>query len=167
MELRKASALIHLLMHEHGLSREWTFCWQNKKQSLGTCSYNRREIRLSKWYVELNDEDDVKDTILHELAHALSYERYGSKGIGHGILWKKVCIEIGAVPKSRSKSDLKRPEDHHKYVDTCCGMTFRKHRLRKNSRYSCPKCHVSLFVGEKEKIADRSARELMNYMFSA
>ena len=30
-----------------------------------------------------------------EIAHALSYERYGAKGIGHGRLWKKICIEIG------------------------------------------------------------------------
>ena len=73
MELRKASALTHVLMHQHGLSREWVFRWQNKKRSLGTCSYNWREIRLSKWYVELNDIDDVKDTILHEIAHALAY----------------------------------------------------------------------------------------------
>ena len=167
MELIKAEQLMNSLMHEHCLSMEWTFCWQNKKQSLGTCSYNRREIRLSKWYVELNNEEEVMDTILHELAHALSYERYGSRGVGHGILWKKVCVEIGAVPKSRSKSDLNRPKDHHKYVDACCGMTFRKHRLRKNRTYSCPKCHVGLFVGKKEKIANRSARELMDSIFSA
>ena len=62
MELKKASALTHVLMHEHGLSRGWTFCWQNKKRSLGTCSYSCREIRLSKWYVELNEEKDVEDT---------------------------------------------------------------------------------------------------------
>jgi len=167
MELIKAEQLMNSLMHEHCLSREWTFCWQNKKQSLGTCSYNRREIRLSKWYVELNNEEEVMDTILHELAHALSYERYGSRGVGHGILWKKVCVEIGAVPKSRSKSDLNRPKDHHKYVDACCGMTFRKHRLRKNMTYSCPKCHVNLFVSEKQKKIDRATKALVNEIFSA
>lgn len=167
MELRKAEQLINSLMHEHCLSRRWTFHWQNKKQALGTCSYNRKEIRLSKWYVELNDVDDVRDTILHELAHALAYERYGSRGIGHGVLWKKVCREIGAVPKSCSKSNLNRPQDHHKYVDSCCGMTFKKHRLRKNRKYSCPKCNVSLFVSDKEKMAYRSAKELLDSILSA
>ncbi len=167
MELTKASALTHVLMHEHGLSRGWTFRWQNKKRSLGTCSYNWREIRLSKWYVELNDLVDVKDTILHEIAHALAYERYGSQSIGHGFLWKKVCREIGAIPKSCSKSNLNKPTNHHKYVDTCCGLTFRKHRLRKNRTYSCPKCHVGLFISDKEKKIDRATKALVNEIFSA
>lgn len=167
MELKKASATTHYLMHEYGLSSKWTFRWQNKKRSLGTCSYNRKEIRLSRWYVELNDMADVKDTILHEIAHALSYERYGSRGIGHGVLWKKVCREIGAIPRSCSKSNLNRPKNHYKYVDTCCGLTFRRHRLRKNTKYSCPKCHVGLFVSEKKKIAHRSAKELLDSIFSA
>ena len=166
MELKKASALTHVLMHQHDLHREWTFRWQNKKCSLGTCSYNRKEIRLSRWYVELNDMGDVKDTILHEIAHALSYKRYGSRGIGHGVLWKKVCREIGAIPRSCSKSHLNKPQNHYKYVDICCGLTFRRHRLRKHTKYSCPKCHVSLFVSKKEKIANRSARELLDYILS-
>lgn len=167
MELKKASALTHVLMHEHGLSRGWAFRWQNKKRSLGTCSYNWREIRLSKWYVELNDLADVKDTILHEIAHALAYERYGSQSIGHGFLWKKVCREIGAIPKACTKADLNRPKNHHKYVDTCCGLTFRKHRLRKNRTYSCPKCHVGLFISDKEKAIDRATKALVNEIFSA
>ncbi len=167
MELRKASALTHVLMHQHGLSSEWVFRWQNKKRSLGTCSYGCREIRLSKWYVELNDMKDVKDTILHEIAHALAYERYGSKGVGHGRLWKSICRKIGAIPKSCSKSNLNKPKNHHKYVDTCCGLTFRKHRLRKNRTYSCPKCHVNLFVSEKEKKIDRATKALVNEIFSA
>ena len=51
------------------------------KVSLGTCSYVKKTIYLAKWYTELNDESEVRDTILHEIAHALSYERYGAKGI--------------------------------------------------------------------------------------
>jgi len=167
MELKKASAITHYLMHEHCLSREWTFRWQNKKVSLGTCSYRKKEIRLSKWYVELNDEAEVRDTILHEIAHALSYERHGSKGIGHGRLWKSICREIGAIPRACSKGKLNKPQNHYKYVDTCCGVTYRMHRLRKNTKYSCPKCHVGLFVSEKKKIAHRSAKELLDSIFSA
>lgn len=167
MELRKASALTHVLMHEHGLSRGWTFRWQNKKRSLGTCSYSKREIRLSEWYVRLNDIKDVKDTILHELAHALSYERYGSRGVGHGRLWKSVCREIGAIPKACTKADLNSPKNHYKYVDTCCGVTYKRHRLKRNVSYSCPKCHVDLFVSEKQKKIDRATKALVNEIFSA
>ena len=85
------------------LSKGWTFRWQNKKRSLGTCSYNKREIRLSEWYVRLNGIDDVKDTILHELAHALAYERYGSMGVGHGSLWKKFAEKSGQYQRLAQK----------------------------------------------------------------
>lgn len=167
MELKKAQALTHILMHKYDLLGHWKFRWQNKKVSLGTCSYQKKEIRLSKWYVELNDEAEVRDTILHEIAHALSYERHGSKGIGHGRLWKSICREIGATPRACSKGKLNKPQNHYKYVDTCCGVTYRMHRLRRNARYSCPKCRVGLFTSKKEKIADRATKELLNDLLSA
>jgi predicted SprT family Zn-dependent metalloprotease len=151
MELKKAQALTHILMHRHGLLGHWKFRWQNKKVSLGTCSYHKKEIRLSKWYVELNNEAEVKDTILHEIAHALSYVRHGRKGIGHGKLWKDICGEIGAIPRACSKEKLNKPKNHYKYVDTCCGVTYRMHRLRKNATYFCPKCDERLFLTTNNK----------------
>ena len=151
MELKKAQALTHYLMHEHKLPSDWKFRWQNKKISLGTCSYQKKEIRLSKWYAELNDEAEVRDTILHEIAHALSYIRHGRKGIGHGRLWKSICREIGAIPRACSKGKLNKPQNHYKYVDTCCGVTYRMHRLRRNARYSCPKCRQRLFLTTNDK----------------
>ena len=100
MNVREAESLVYKYMAKHDLPDEWLFRWQNKKRSLGICSYNKKEIRLSKWYVELNDLISVRDTILHEIAHALSYVYYGSEGIGHGKLWKDICREIGATPKA-------------------------------------------------------------------
>ena len=147
MNVREAESLVYKYMAKHNLPDEWLFRWQNTKIALGTCIYNKKEIRLSKWYVELNDIESVVDTILHEIAHALSYVRYGSKGIGHGKLWKDVCRQIGAVPKSYTKENLIKPTNHHKYVEECCDVTYRRHRLRHNARYSCPKCKKELFRG--------------------
>ena len=151
MNARQAESLVYKYMAKHALPDEWSFRWQGKKRSLGTCSYSQKEIRLSRWYVELNDLTEVTDTILHEIAHALSYVRYGRAGIGHGALWKKVCLEIGAIPRACSKDKLNRPQNHYKYVDTCCGLTFRRHRLRKNVSYSCPKCRERLFLTTNNK----------------
>ncbi len=146
MNKRKAEGLTNHLMHKYDLPYDWKFRWQNKKSALGTCSYHRKLILLSKWYVELNDIEDVKDTILHEIAHGLAYVRYGKLGIGHGTLWKKVCREIGAIPKSCSKTDLIKPKNHYKYQDTChCGIEYGMHRLRRHTTYRCPKCESTLF----------------------
>lgn len=167
MKSEKASALTSVLMHKHGLLGRWKFRWHNKKRSLGTCSYRKKIIYLAKWYVELNDEAEVKDTILHEIAHALSYEKHGSKGIGHGKLWKAICREIGARPKACTKSKLNHPNNHYKYIDTCCGTTYKRHRLRKNVDYFCPKCRIALFVSKKQKNIDRATKELLNEILSA
>jgi len=168
MNKRKAEGLTNYLMYKHKLPYDWKFRWQNKKNSLGTCSYHRKLILLSKWYVELNDIEEVKDTILHEIAHALAYVRYGKLGIGHGHLWKRVCVEIGAIPKSCSKNNLNKPKDHYKYNDVCqCGINYRMHRLRRNCRYSCPKCHDPLFVSKSEKAQIQSAKKVASEIFSS
>ena len=163
MNTREAESLVYKYMAKHDLPDEWLFRWQNKKGALGTCSYNKKEIRLSKWYVELNDLMSVRDTILHEVAHALSYVRYGSKGIGHGRLWKDICRQIGAVPKACSKENLIKPKNHYKYIDTCCcGITYKKHRIRSNRTYSCPKCHQNLFVEKKDIVVYRNGKKVLD-----
>ena len=163
MKKETASALAVNLLYKHNLLQNgWRFNWHNKKVALGTCSYNKKKIYLSKWYVELNDKAEVMDTILHEIAHALAYHRHGNAGRGHGKIWKSICREIGAKPQRCSKNKLNKPNDHYKYVDTCCGTTYKRHRLRKHARYSCPKCGVSLYKGDKAKASDRSIQELLN-----
>lgn len=164
MNTTEAETLAFLHMEDHGLfDKKWTFSFHNKKCSLGTCSYRRKKIYLSQWFVELNNEDEVEDTILHEIAHALSYERYGSDGMGHGRLWKMVCREIGARPQRTCKSKLNRPQNHYKYVDTCaCGITYKRHRLKSNVGYRCPKCYQNLFVKKKNIVVFRNGKKVLD-----
>ena len=158
--------LAFLHMEEHGLfDKLWHFDFESCKRSLGRCHYHIKKITLSKWYAELNEEDDVEDTILHEIAHALSFIRYGRKGKGHGTLWKLVCREIGASPERLHKGILEYPDNHYKYIDDClCGDTYRRHRISKNRNYRCPKCRQPLF-NRKEKIEWLASSELLAQIF--
>ena len=153
-------ALLH--MEEHGLfDKLWHFDFESCKRSLGRCHYHAKKITLSKWYVELNDEDDVEDTILHEIAHALAFMRYGTKGKGHGRLWKNVCKEIGARPERLHKGVLEYPDNHHKYVDDCaCGITYKRHR-KSRGNYHCPKCKQPLY-DKKAKASWLSAKRILD-----
>jgi len=153
MDLFKAKMSALSYMDDYGLlDKCWHFDFQNKKRALGTCSYVKKSILLSSWYVKLNEESDVEDTILHEIAHALSFIRYGKKGMGHGRLWKKVCREIGARPERLHKGILEYPENHYKYVDTCgCDITYKRHRISKFAKYRCPKCREPLFDSKRKK----------------
>lgn len=92
MELRAAERLARELMSQHGLAG-WSFAWDRARRRFGTCSVERRRITLSAYLTHLNDEAHVRDTILHEIAHALA------PGDGHGARWKAACRRIGATPE--------------------------------------------------------------------
>jgi predicted SprT family Zn-dependent metalloprotease len=55
--------------------------------------YNNKSIELSTKLVELNDEERVLKTILHEIAHALT------EGHGHDRVWQSKLLEIGGDGK--------------------------------------------------------------------
>jgi predicted SprT family Zn-dependent metalloprotease len=134
MNLFKAEQLAKELMHKHNL-RGWSFRFDNARRRFGRCSYSRKLITLSSALVAINDEAKVKDTILHEIAHAL----VGS-GHGHDWVWKTKAIEIGCDGKRcYSSEDIRTPES--KYFAICggCGKTHKKHRKAKYES-SCGYC---------------------------
>lgn len=139
MLLSDVTLMANTLLAEHGLKqRGWIFDFDNAVRRCGCCHYRSRRITLSKHYASLNNETNVKDTILHEIAHAL----VGS-GHGHDYIWKAKAIEIGCKGY-RCKSE----ETHEgyvrtpsKYIATCnsCGYISFRSRLPKR-QVSCGKC---------------------------
>ena len=92
MELVTARKLARSLMDQHGLA-DWQFTFDRARRRFGCCNVTRKRITLSAYLVHLNSDEEVADTILHEIAHALTL------GDGHGIRWKEVCLRIGAKPE--------------------------------------------------------------------
>ncbi len=131
MNTAQAEKLATKLMHEHGLT-DWTFRFDNAVSRFGLCSYRKKEISLSKQLVELNSEAEVRDVILHEIAHAIA-----PKGEGHGRVWKETALAIGCSPTRIFSNKVNTPE--RKYTATCksCGRVTYYHRKRK---LSCGEC---------------------------
>lgn len=81
----------------------WKFiidCQHDNENRLGQCNYVNKTIAVSEWvFTDLNEQ--VEDTILHELAHALV-----GPGKGHGLKWKTVARNIGAVPRECLKGGV-------------------------------------------------------------
>lgn len=95
MELQQAKTMALELMEQHGLIADgWTFEWDFKVKRWGICRHSNKTIGLTIEPVLANDESSARDTILHEIAHALV-----GHGAGHGKLWKDKCREIGARPE--------------------------------------------------------------------
>jgi len=138
MELVKAAEYAGFKMIEHGLmDKGWKFQFDTAVRTFGYCHHGKRTISLSKPLTELNDEQEVKDTILHELAHALC-----PRGEGHGELWKQKCREIGAKPiRCYSSRTVAIPEvTKYRYECPNCGRHVIKTYVMRKSLRACGPC---------------------------
>ena len=75
-------------------SVRWHFAFDSARLQFGCCHYATKKITLSRALVEINNEQQVRDTILHEIAHALCPTR-----ADHGPIWKAMAIAVGAKPE--------------------------------------------------------------------
>ncbi len=134
MDFDDAAKLAKTLIAEHKL-RGWVFVYNRGKRTLGMCDYTRRRIELSMYFVAHNDEEAVRDTVLHEIAHALAGEK-----AGHGAKWKSVCKRIGANPE-RLDREAVMPKGHWEAVCPGCGESHRRFRRPLLGRhYFCRPC---------------------------
>jgi len=122
-------------LRHFGLEQQgWKLGWNNRKSSLGCCRGGRRVIELSRPYAVLNNEDEMLDTVLHEIAHAIV-----GTGHGHDLRWKKYAQFIGAKPQTCANGlELVSPEGKWQAVCVNCNKTHYAHRaIRKSYRCVC------------------------------
>ena len=129
-----AQSLARSLMDAHHL-REWSFAFNRRKRSLGVCYYERKRIELSVYYIARNEEPSIRDTILHEIAHALAGRR-----AGHGAAWKAICRALGATPQ-RCDSQAAMPAGRWHATCPSCQRVYTRHRRpQRHATYACRKC---------------------------
>ena len=146
MNLLLAEKLAKHLMKEWEVGEDWKFVWSNSKKQLGSICQTkieyiltgtplRCELRLSRHLVRNNDEAEVQETILHEIAHIKAGVR-----AGHGTLWKQWARMVGAKPvRCADARAVNMVESNYIVVCTVCGQTTRKahRRVKLANRYCC------------------------------
>jgi predicted SprT family Zn-dependent metalloprotease len=131
--LAQVRRLAEGLLAAHGL-HDWSFAYNRRKRSLGLCLYGRRRIELSAHLVRHNSRDEIVDTLLHEIAHALV-----GPGHGHGRRWREKCREIGARPERCGQAVM--PPGRWRARCGWCGKDFHRYRRPKRLRgWYCPDC---------------------------
>lgn len=128
-----AMAMAKELVDLHGL-QGWGVYFDRAVRRLGACHYRTREISLSLPFVVRNDVAIVRETIMHEIAHALA-----GPGAGHGAAWRAVCRRIGAKPqRCCDAGSVELPQG--KYSAECggCRKKFHKHRKVRRQYYCTP-----------------------------
>ena len=146
MHPAEARDLAIRLMQEHGL-RGWTFRFDHARRRFGSCQWDAKLITLSRPLVILNGIEQVQDTILHEIAHALT------PGDGHGSRWKAACRRIGAAPRRcyterEVASPPRKPAPYRFGCGRCPWWVDRRRMTRR--RYICAKCRGPLVYVERE-----------------
>jgi predicted SprT family Zn-dependent metalloprotease len=117
----------------------WRFDFDRARKRFGCCYHVKQLITLSEPLTLLNDEDQVRDVILHEIAHARAGHR-----AGHGPLWRVHARAMGARPERCYRPTVVTPAAP--YVAPCqgCKHPFKMFRRPKRER-SCSRCSGGRF----------------------
>jgi predicted SprT family Zn-dependent metalloprotease len=143
------TCLANELLVQHGLKQlGWKFNLDQTKQRVGVCSHRTKTIGFSLHYLEKSTDAEIRDTILHEIAHALVGSNHG-----HDHVWRAKCIEIGAKPKRLAGEDAVTTAKPN-YLIKCpaCGWQTKRYRMRRRNFGSrCPKCHTTVQIFKIER----------------
>ncbi len=161
MELDAVSALGADLFQQHEIG-DWTLRFDHAKRRAGSCHVETRTISLSRHLMTLYEESEVRETLLHEIAHALA-----GPGHGHNAVWRSIALRIGASGQRLVAPDA--PRLAAPWRGTCPGGHHHERHRRPARPASCLQCspgfHPDFLItwehidGTKE-LAPAYAREL-------
>lgn len=160
MNLHDVKSMAIQLMDKHGLLADgWKFEWSRAKKQAGLCTFRRnrmtgemfnKRIKLSSHIMQQMNEEFVRDTILHEIAHALT------PGHNHDYVWKAKCREIGAKPERCFKDVVKNNKGQWAYIYADTGE-FHSWRYRRshnmfNKTWRCRRTNRAIKIVPAEQV---------------
>ena len=109
-----------------GLGAEWTFGFDLSTARAGVCREHSRRIDLSVCYCLRATREDIEDTLLHEIAHAIvGVERR------HDAVWQAKAREIGCTAERCSSLEHTLP----RWIGSCrCERPWSRQRLSRSLR---------------------------------
>ncbi len=132
------------LMEIHGLTG-WVIQFDHARRRAGLCDYNRKTLSLSRHYARYAKPDHIRDTILHEIAHALV-----GPGHGHNAVWRKKAREIGCTAARCHTLNFSKA----RWLMYCPNGCFKTERHRRNAGLFCAKCKSSVeFLPQQNKLS--------------
>lgn len=88
------------LMEEYGVGH-LSLTFRKMTRTMGQFSPRRRRIQLSTYFIARKSYRIMVNTILHEIAHALTPLH------GHDAVWKAKAVEVGALPRATAGDELR------------------------------------------------------------
>lgn len=127
--LKTAQMTATRLLQEHGLYEQgWRFAWNTNKTRNGVCRYGTKRIEASTVLSRVRTDEQVHQTLLHEVAHALA----GHKA-AHGPEWLAKARSIGYTGGTCSNEAETRAAvaQTSRYVGLCsrCDLRWPRHKI--------------------------------------
>jgi len=123
------------LLEYHQLSL-WSFHFDNSRKRAGCCQYGTQVISLSYEFAKYAPEEEILDTILHEIAHAL----VGKAHHHHDDVWRTKALAIGCSGR-RCHDLLFTPLRYIVQCERGCWVTTTERRRR---HVLCRRCRGEL-----------------------
>jgi hypothetical protein len=120
------------------IPKGWTFKFKStydfrSHSVLGTCSKENKNIFLNKHYLKKLSFYELKNVVLHEVAHAIDIETRGYSK--HDMIWFNICLNIGykfdeddmyVILKEQFPEEV---EKNQSYINIKIKETFRLNKL--------------------------------------
>jgi predicted SprT family Zn-dependent metalloprotease len=120
------------LMDYHDLEG-WSFDWDRAVRRRGQCNHTDRQITMSRRLTELATYEEARQTMLHEIAHALVGPTHG-----HDRVWLRQARAIGYTGHRTSTRQNEVPSA---FVAICPGCSHEHKRFRRpRSQTACGRC---------------------------
>ncbi|RKU25033.1 hypothetical protein C6497_16800 [Candidatus Poribacteria bacterium] len=115
------------------LGTGWNFGFDLAPARAGICRYKEKQISLSVTYCLKANKSEIRNTILHEIAHAIVGPDHG-----HDAVWKAVAEKIGCTAERCHRVEHTTP----RWLGRCgCGKQWTRQRLTQRARNGiCPSC---------------------------
>ena len=140
---KQAKEVAETFLKQYGLFAEgWRFVFgRNNFHRLGCCNYTRKQISVARNLINLNSIDISKNTIIHELAHAICWVENKSN-CGHSDIWRKKCIELGIAPNRTTDCEAENINlGKSKYTYICPNCKIESQRQKIATReFACANC---------------------------
>ena len=126
-DLTETSTRLLLALGLDDLAERVSVSWNPRmRSSAGRATWPAALVELNPRLPQIS-KNEVRRTLLHELAHLVAYERCGNRRIqAHGEEWQEACADLG-IPGEKATHRLALPS----------------RSIRRRWRYQCPSCDTS------------------------
>ena len=130
---QRIEAILQLALHliaKHGLNK-WRFQFDHSTRRAGCCNYRDKTLSISFYLAQNGSDADIRDTLLHEIAHALVGKQHN-----HDAVWKAKAQEIECSGERTHQLEFSPPRWHVRCENNCWKQTAE----RRNTRLCCRTC---------------------------